>query len=371
VTGQFQGGDPGRIQRRPHGAAFTRGIAKPITCDHVSGDLHEEAVALVEVSVIPVPQAPGEPERGRQDHEDQAEARGRPGRHTHRLPGYTDAVMHGGLRATLLRRARVWWWKWWLSLGRWPVLRNVRGQQLRRLAPLRDGAPRGTPVVRYYWRRFLEAHAADVRGRCVEIGSAAAVRSVNRSAQADVIDLAPRDGVTIVADISRADHVPPDTYDCAIVPFTMHLIYDVDAALHHLLRILKPGGVLLVNFPCVDFYFADGLDMGTGAPLFVHHWFTPIEVENRMRTAGLAATDFTARVDGNLFARVAYQMNLSTEELSPEERDHVDAGHPLLVCVRAVKPAQWAPPRPAYRDGWVPPSTPARWSDRDGHYARP
>lgn len=225
-------------------------------------------------------------------------------------------------------------------------------------------------MVRYYWRRFLDAHAADVQGRCVEVGSAASALSVNRHAEVDVLDLAPRDGVTVVANISRADGLASNTYDCAIVPFTMHLIYDVDAALYHVLRILKPGGVLLANFPCVDYYFPTGLDMGTGTPLFVHHWFTPIEVENRMRTAGLTEKDFAVTIDGNLFARVAYQMNLPAEELTGDERDRADAGHPLLICVRAMKPNRWNGVRPVYQDPWLPAGPATTWNERDGHYAR-
>jgi hypothetical protein len=150
----------------------------------------------------------------------------------------------------------------------------------------------------------------------------------------------------------------------------MHLVYDVEAALYHSIRILKPGGVLLVNFPCVDYYFPRGLDMHTGRPLFVFWWFTPIQVENLLRRVGLSGDDYRARVDGNLFARVAYQMNMPAEELSREELEHVDEGHPLLVSVRAVKPVGWRAQRPTYRDPWLPQIEPARWNPVTGHYAR-
>jgi hypothetical protein len=150
----------------------------------------------------------------------------------------------------------------------------------------------------------------------------------------------------------------------------MHVIYDVDAALFHAIRLLKPGGVLLVNFPCVDHYFPRGLDMGTGAPLYVHHWFTPIEVENLLRRANLSPADFQIAVRGNLFARIAYQLNLPAEELTSRELDTVDPGHPLLICVRVVRPAAWQADRPEYRDPWLPAAAPVRWNPVVGHYAR-
>jgi hypothetical protein len=252
-----------------------------------------------------------------------------------------------------------------------PIVRRWRGVQLRRLRPLANGRQCGRPIVRYYWERFLETHRADIRGHCLEIGSTVSIRRYGGHAvtRADAVDVSPHgEEITVVADLSRADDVPGDLYDCFINPFTMHLIYDVEAALYHSVRILKPGGVLLANFPCVDYYFARGLDMGTGRPLFMYWWFTPIQVENLLRRIGLDGGQYQMTIDGNLFARVAYQMNMPSEELSRTELDYEDEGHPLLVSVRAVKPPNWQAARPVYRDPWIPSVTPARWNAKTGHY---
>jgi len=253
-----------------------------------------------------------------------------------------------------------------------PLIRQWRAMQLRRLRPLAEGRPRGTPVVRHYWHQFLESHRADIRGRCLEIGTTDTVRTYGRDAvtSADALDLTRHsDEVTVLADLARADEVPGGTYDCFINQFTMHLIYDVEAALYHSVRLLAPGGVLLMNFSCVDYCFPRGLDMGTGRRLFVFWGFTPIMVENMLRRASLDDADFQIIVRGNLFARVAYQMNMPSEELSRAELETDDPGHPVLVCVRVVKPAGWAGARPEYRDPWLPDVTPDRWSPDRGHYS--
>jgi hypothetical protein len=252
-----------------------------------------------------------------------------------------------------------------------PMIRSWRGRQLRRLQPFANGRQRGRPVVRYYWERFLEANRADIRGRCLEIGSTVSVRRHGGTAVtlADALDVTRHnEEITVIADLSRADQVPGSTYDCFVIPFTTHLIYDVEAALYHSLRLLKPGGVLLANFPSVDYYFGHGLDMGTGRPLFVFWWFTPIHVENLLRRVGLTGGDYRLTIDGNLLTRVAYQMNMPSEELSRRELDHVDEGHPLLISVRAVRPADWQASRPPYRDPWIPSVEPAPWNPRTGHY---
>lgn len=264
-------------------------------------------------------------------------------------------------------RGRTWF------LTRLPGVRQLRCLRLRRLTPLDHARQRGTAVVRFYWARFLEKYQTDILGTALEIGATSTLRQYGGQAltRADALDLAAHTPeVTVVADLTRADGVPANTYDCFINQFTMHLIYDLDAALYHSLRILKPGGVLLVNFPCVDYYFADGLDMQTGAPLYMHWWFTPLQVENLLHRAGLCPTDYTIEVYGNLFSRIAYQVNMAAEELTRRELDYVDPGHPLLVCVRVVKPAHWQGRRREYVTPWLPHVTPAVWNPETGHYVR-
>jgi hypothetical protein len=83
---------------------------------------------------------------------------------------------------------------------------------------------------------------------------------------------------------------------------------------------------------------------------------------------GLTTRDYRVRVDGNLFARVAYQMNMPAEELSREELEYEDEGHPLIISVRAVKPADWHVERPEYKDPWLPRVAPDHWNPITGHY---
>jgi len=267
-------------------------------------------------------------------------------------------------------------WRWslrfksrWLS---WPIIRRLRCLQFRRLQPIGNGRQTGTPIVRYYWDKYLEKHRADIRGIALEIGTTHTIRRFGGLAVAcaEAIDVSSHSPeVTVIADLSRAENIPSDRYDCFVIQFTMHLIYDSEAALYHAIRILKPGGALLINFSCVDYYFPRGLDMGTGEPLFLYRWYTPIQVENLLRSLDLRAEDYTLDIYGNLFTRIAYQMNMPAEELTRRELQYVDAGHPLLICARVVKPASWRATKPEYRTPWLPEVTPARWNPVMGHYA--
>lgn len=268
-----------------------------------------------------------------------------------------------------------WLWQRIPALERWrswPLIRHWRTLQFRRLRPFADGRSTGKSVIRTYWENFLEQHKADIRGRGLEVGETATIRRFGGDAltQAEAIDLAPHSpDVKVIADLSRADEVPSDGYDCFVNQFTTAVIYDIEAALYHAVRILKPGGVLLINFWCVDFYLHRGLDMGTGAPLYMYHWHTPIQVQNLLRGLGLGDDDFSVTIYGNLLTRMAFLMNLPARELTRQEMDFVDPGQPLLICVRVVKPARWQAEKPAYREPvWTPPVAPARLSDKTGHY---
>ena len=254
----------------------------------------------------------------------------------------------------------------------WPIIRHLRAMQFRRLRPFWNGQSHGTSVIRYYWHQFLEEHRADIRGYGLEIGSTETIKKYGGEAltRADALDLtAHSPEVRVVANLSRADHVPDNTYDCFVNQFTTAVIYDIEAALYHAIRLLKPEGVLLINFWCVDFYFHRGLDMGTGAPLYMHWWFTPIQVENLLRSLALTGADYQLEIYGNLLTRMAFLMNLPAKELTPHELDYKDAGQPLLICARVVKPANWQATKPTYREpSWLPKHNPFQVSPTTGHY---
>jgi len=244
--------------------------------------------------------------------------------------------------------------------------------RFRRLQPLDSGRSSGLSVIRYYWADFLERYQADIQGRALEIGETTTIRQYGgaRLTQADALDLAAHSPeVKVVADLSRADHAPGDVYDCFVNQFTTCVIYDIEAALYHAVRMLKPSGVLLINFWCVDFYLHRGLDMGTGAPLYMYHWFTPIQVQDYLQRLGLQASDYQTEIYGNLLARMAFLLNVPACELTTQELNQRDPGQPLLICVRVVKPVHWQAEKPRYGEpSWTPTTRPAELRSDTGHY---
>lgn len=248
----------------------------------------------------------------------------------------------GTLYSRVCKRATVWKHRC-LSL---PLVRHLRGLMLRRTSALYPGRAIDTQVVRYYWSRFLSERRSDIRGRVLEIGTTDTVRYVGGKnvEVAEAIDIvASSSSVTIVADLADAGHVPSDQFDCFVNQFTIHLLYDFKAALYHSIRLLKPGGVLLINFPCRSGYPADGIPLGGERKAHVYWWFTPRLVETVLSELGITGSHCQLKTYGNLFALTAYMAGIPSEELTVHELEAQDPDIPLLICARVQKPHDWSP----------------------------
>ncbi len=229
----------------------------------------------------------------------------------------------------------------WAALG-WAML-----SMLRRL-PFDDSRNAALPPVRVYWADFLAAHKPDVRRYAAEIGTTSTVMGVGGAAvtRADAIDVASGPGVTVVADLQRAWNVADGQYDVFVNQFSMHMIEDDLAALYHSVRILKPGGVLLANFPCVSSYPWDGVSYG-GEAVRVQRWYTPAGVW-RMISALRLDGSATVECYGSTFGMLAYAAGVPASAVPRAWLHGREPGVPMLVCVRIERPLDW---RPAY----VPP----------------
>jgi peptidoglycan/xylan/chitin deacetylase (PgdA/CDA1 family)/GT2 family glycosyltransferase/SAM-dependent methyltransferase len=208
--------------------------------------------------------------------------------------------------------------------------------ELRRLTPVSPvwGVDRGLPLDRYYIDGFLQRHRADIRGAVLEVKDSAYTRAFGSDvARSEVLDINPANpNATIVADLARADSIPPDTFDCFILTQTLPFILDTRGALTHAHRMLKPGGVLLCTVPAAGriSYEDEGIDGD--------YWrFTEASVRSLFAEV-FPLEQFEVHAHGNILANTAFLYGLAVDELRKDELDHFDPYFPLIVTVRAVKP---------------------------------
>lgn len=205
---------------------------------------------------------------------------------------------------------------------------------LRRFTPISKifGFDRGRPIDRYYIEYFLSQYAADIYGRVLEIGDDTYTRQFggSRVTRRDVLHVTEGNPkATIVGDLTCADHIPSNIFDCVIFTQTLQFIYDPNAALKTLFRILRSGGVLLATFPGISQIDSDWND--------ISYWrFTALSAK-KLFTAVFPVENVTIKANGNVLSAIAFLHGLASEEMRAEELDYCDPAYPVLITVRAVK----------------------------------
>lgn len=196
------------------------------------------------------------------------------------------------------------------------------------------GGERGLPVDRHYIELFLAAHAADIRGRVLEIGDDAYTRRFGgqQVARRDVLHItADNPQATIVADLADAPQIADASFDCVILTQTLHLIYDAPAAVRTLHRILRPGGVLLMTAP--------GITPVPTTSVWGHTWywaFTELALR-RMLMEAFGPARVAVESHGNVLTATAFLHGLAAQELTAGELADVDPDFPLILAARASK----------------------------------
>jgi glycosyltransferase involved in cell wall biosynthesis len=215
---------------------------------------------------------------------------------------------------------------------------RVRFGSLRRTTPLsRDfGYDRGLPIDRYYIERFLSAHASDIHGHVLEIADDTYTRRFGggRVSKSDVLHVESLPHATIVGDLTCADHIPSETFDCVILTQTLQFIYDVPAALRTVGRILKPGGVVLATVP--------GITPISRYDMDCYWWFTSMSIR-RLFEAVFPAAQIDIEAHGNVLAASAFLYGMAAEELEQGELDVRDPDYPVVITIRAVRPTSPQP----------------------------
>ncbi len=215
---------------------------------------------------------------------------------------------------------------------------KVRFGNLRRLAPFsrQFGLDRGQPVDRYYIEAFLEDHADRIKGRVLEVGDDsysrrfAAPGAITRQDVLHVVHGYP--GATIIADLSRAPHIPSESFDCIILTQTMQYIFDLPAACATLHRILRPGGVLLATLPGISQICRDQQDKESDC------WrFTASSTRRLLESEFGAAANVRIRTYGNVLSSIAFLEGLASHELTRQELDARDPDYQLVIAAVAVK----------------------------------
>jgi SAM-dependent methyltransferase len=206
---------------------------------------------------------------------------------------------------------------------------------LRRTTPIDPnwGYERGKPIDRMYVERFLSAHSEDIRGHVLEIGAPDYTRKLGAHVEkVDVLHAkAGNPEATIVGDLVDAPQIPSDTFDCAILTQVLQYVYEVQAALRTIHRILAPGGVLLATVPGITkISTADD-------ELWGEWWHYTARSLSRLAEEAFGEGNAEVRAYGNVLTAAAFLYGLAPSDLRHEELEAEDPLYEVILGLRAVK----------------------------------
>jgi len=187
----------------------------------------------------------------------------------------------------------------------------------------RYGQDRGRPIDRVYIERFLAQHAADIRGRGVEIHEPTYLERFGSCTHIDVLDIDPAaTRATIRGDLSA---LPADTFDVFILTQTLQAIADPLGALRDARAALRPGGVLLVTSP--------GISQIRPEDVFPDLWhFTARGLRS---LAEQVFDDVQVAAHGNVRAAAAFLYGMAETEIDPQVLQVDDPAYELVITLRA------------------------------------
>jgi len=213
-------------------------------------------------------------------------------------------------------------------------LRVVRGRLLLaggvRPVSRTFGYERGQPIHRYYVQRFFESHSSQIRGRCLEFQDSGHVQAYGkgRPSKIDVIDLnVENPHATIVADMTKPNDLPSDSFDCIVCVHVLHLVYEADVFTKELHRLLAPGGALLLAVPGTSMIDPDWTE---------YRRWTGLGIQTLLRQF-FRSSDIVVETYGNSLAAAAEMRGLASDEIAPWELNARDDLFQVEVCALAVK----------------------------------
>lgn len=197
------------------------------------------------------------------------------------------------------------------------------------------GYDRGTPVDRYYIENFLDRQSSEIQGRALEIGDAAYCRRYGGAqvTRQEVLHINPGNPeATIVGDLTQPGVLPEGELDCIVLTQTLHLIYDMKAAVEGMRRGLKPGGVALVTVPGISPVAED--EWGA-----TWYWSLTQLAATQLFGEIFGPDNIEVETFGNSFAATTFLQGLSYEEISKRKLDVVDDRYPVIIAIKARRAA--------------------------------
>lgn len=219
------------------------------------------------------------------------------------------------------------------------AVRRIHGIGAMNVGRIRSARPisknwgygRGTPIDRHYIEGFLGGHASDVRGHVLEVQEDDYSRRFGGPGvtRQDILNVdASNPLATIIGDLADPATLPAGQFDCIILTQTLHLVFDMAAAVANIRRALRPGGVALITVPGIT----------PVRPVDDYDWFWSLTdtALSRLLRRSFEPDKVEVSTYGNLAAATAFLHGAAVEEVGRRRLAQPDPAYPVTVAARCV-----------------------------------
>lgn len=196
------------------------------------------------------------------------------------------------------------------------------------------GAERGLPIDRYFIERFLNDHAALIRGRVLEVADRSyTIRfGGDRVTTSDVLHATGENAnATIVGNLETGAGIPLGAFDAAILTQVLMCTFDLPAVVRTIHGMLAPGGSVLVTVPSISAISRYDADR------WGDYWRFTEQSAARLFEQDFGAANVSVQSFGNALVAHAFLAGMATEELREQELVAHDRDYPIVVAVLATK----------------------------------
>ena len=197
------------------------------------------------------------------------------------------------------------------------------------------GFDRGLPIDRYYIEKFLSENKQLIKGITLEIAESTYTKKFGgkKVKKALVFNVKEsRSKADIVGNLSTGEGIKENLVDCFIMTQTLPFIYDVHNAVKNAVKILKPGGSLLVTVSGIT--QISRYDMSRWG----QYWsFTDLSLRKLFEEV-VPSSNITIKTYGNVKSATCFLYGFAQHELTSKELEYHDQDYQLIITAVVKKP---------------------------------
>jgi hypothetical protein len=117
------------------------------------------------------------------------------------------------------------------------------------------GTDKGTALDRFYIEAFIKRNQYHIIGKVLEVGDSRYTDLYGKGvSKLDVLSISKEQSpaATLIGNLETGEGLPENEYDCFICTQVLQFTYQIVEAAKSCMRVLKPGGALLLSVPGIS-----------------------------------------------------------------------------------------------------------------------